>query len=59
MKSIITHGYVGDMHGFSGPFSWWRNTLDWRFRSVCGLGEFCESGRAVTDDYGTLVKVQA
>jgi hypothetical protein len=57
MKSIITHGYVEDRHGFSGPFSWWRNTLDWRFWSVCGHGPFCQSGCAVTDDFGNLVAV--
>lgn len=52
-------GFVDHEHGYSGAFSWWRSTVDTRFWYVCGYGEFCESGRAVTDDFGTLVKVPA
>ena len=51
--------YVNHDHGYSGAFSWWRSNMDYRFWLVCGYGEFCESGRAVTDDFGTLVKVPA
>lgn len=57
MTSIVTRGYVQDGCGFSGPFSWWRNTLDRRFWSVQGYQPFCQSGLAVIDDFGTLVAV--
>ena len=57
MTSIVTRGYVDDKNGFSGPFSWWRNNLDWRFWTVQGYQPFCQSGRAVTDDFGNLVVV--
>jgi hypothetical protein len=46
-----------DCHGFNGAFSWWRNSLDYRFWIVCGHSKFTVHGIAVTDDFGTLVSV--
>ena len=45
--------------GFTGAFSWWRKSDDWRFWYVSGYGQFCQSGLAVTDDFGNLVRVPA
>lgn len=50
-------GYTQAAHGFSGAFSWWRKSDDARFWWVQGHGQFCESGLAVTDDFGDLVRV--
>ena len=52
-------GYTQAAHGFSGAFSWWRRSDDWRFWWVQGHRDFCESGLAVTDDFGNLVRVPA
>ena len=51
--------YTQAAHGFSGAFSWWRKSDDWRFWCVQGYRDFCESGLAVTDDFGNLVRVPA
>ena len=53
-----TIGYVSDIHGFSGPFSWWRAN-DSRFWYVCSHTQFGSDGFAVQDDFGNLVRVPA
>ncbi len=51
-------GYVEDAQGFSGAFSWWRAAHEpWGKWWVCGHSQFTKDGRAVTDDFGTLVEV--
>lgn len=53
-------GYVEDAQGFSGAFSWWRAAHEpWGEWWVCGHSQFTKDGRAVTDDFGTLVEVSA
>ena len=52
------HGYTEDDHGYSGAFSWWPAFNFGKFYIV-GHGQFTKSGTAVTDDFGTLVEVQA
>ena len=61
IDSIFTTrtGYTQAAHGFSGAFSWWRKSDDARFWFVCGHRDFCQSGLAVTDDFGNLVRVSA
>ena len=51
-------GSITDTSGFSGDFSWWRNNNDYRIWTICGLGPFTRNGRAVVDDFGTLVEVK-
>ena len=51
-------GYSQDESGFSGAFSWWRNSNNWYVWSVCGHSQFSKDGIAVTDDFGTLVEVK-
>ena len=51
--------YTTPNAGYTGSHSWWRNTITPRFWSVQGHGQFCESGLAVTDDFGNLVRVPA
>ena len=43
--------------GYSGSFSWWRNTSRPWLWSVQAHRDFCQSGLAVTDDFGNLVRV--
>lgn len=59
MNLIRTTGYVDDIRGYSGAFSWWRSAVDRRFHTVMDMTGFCaeKTCRAVTDDYGNLVKV--
>lgn len=52
-----TTAYSTANAGYSGAFSWWRNTFDYRLWSVQGHGEFCQTGPAITDDFGNLVQV--
>ena len=52
-------GYTTPTGGYSGSFSWWRNTFRPWLWTVQGCGQFCASGLAVTDDFGSLVQVQS
>ena len=56
---LTTHGYLDDCNGYSGAYSWWRNTVDRRFHSVIDCTGFNTASAmlAVTDDYGNLIKV--
>ena len=53
------NGYTEDDHGYSGAFSWWPSFVYFGKWHVMGHGQFAKSGLAVTDDFGTLVEVQA
>lgn len=54
----MNYGYVTDMGGYSGSFSWWRVFDEpWGRWSVLGHSAFTKDGKAVTDDFGTLVEV--
>jgi hypothetical protein len=59
LRTFKTTGYTEDCNGYSVMFSWWRNTIDARFWSICSHTEFGRDCRAVTDDFGNLVKVAA
>lgn len=52
------YGY--DIGGYSGAFSWWRNTCTPGLWSVCDHTGFGSIGidYAVTDDFGNLVRVK-
>jgi hypothetical protein len=55
----MKNGYILDTCGFTWPFSWWRATNEpWGRWSVLGHGPFTRDGRAVVDDFGTLVEVK-
>jgi hypothetical protein len=50
-------GYMDDVHGYTGAFSFWRDSNDRRYWFICGHSQFTKDGRAVMDDFGTLVEV--
>lgn len=55
----MNYGYITDTSGFTGAFSWWRTSNEpWGRWSVCGHGQFTKDGKAVVDDFGTLVEVK-
>ncbi len=53
-------GFQNDIGGYSGAFSWWRNTYMPGLWSVCDHTGFGTIGisYAVTDDFGNLVRVK-
>ena len=54
------HGYTEDDHGYSGAFSWFPSPeVGFGIWCVIGHGQFAKTGFAVTDDFGTLVEMQA
>lgn len=57
---VNKRGYTDDYSGYSGVFSWWRSSGNRGLWHICGhiegLTEFMTRG--VTDDFGTIVRVQ-
>ena len=59
MIILMKRGYTDDCSGYSGAFSWWRNSDNRGVWHVCGHIEWFTRAmsKGVTDDFGTIVRV--